>query len=54
MRIYAFWADLVQKSKLSVYAEIWHQEYLEYAKFHGAVHFSLLDWKYTFWANLVQ
>ena len=27
---------------------------LKYAEFNGDAHFFCLDWKYTFWVNLVQ
>ena len=33
-----FWVNFVQKSKLSVYFEIWYLNYFEYAEFNGIVH----------------
>ena len=37
---YPFWANLVQKSKLSVQTEILDRNQFEYAEFNGGVNFS--------------
>ena len=40
-----------KKSKLSVYAEIWHLDYVEYAEFNGLVHFFCFRQKILFWGK---
>ena len=52
-RKYPFWVCLVKKkkSKLSVYAEIWHLDYDEYAEFNGLVHFFCFRQKILFWGK---
>ena len=36
---YPFWVIWSKKSELSVYSEIWYQDYFEYAEFNGDVNF---------------
>ena len=40
---YLFWANLAQNSKLSVEAEIWYLDYVEYVKFDYDIHFFCVE-----------
>ena len=53
-RKHPFCANLVQKSKLSVSAEIWCIEQFKYAEFNGGVHFFCFRRETLLGANLVQ
>ena len=63
MSIFLFWirnalfgmANLVLKIKIvCLNINLVPRLELKYAEFSGNFHFSLVDWKYLFWANLVQ
>ena len=44
----------MKRSKLLFKAEISYLDEFKYAGFGSDVNFSILDWKYRFWANLVE